>query len=48
MNVSVSLKAAVQPDGSVACDLACDGQEARVIFNGTEVFIQVPEPAERQ
>ena len=46
MNVSVSLKAVQQPDGSVICDLACDGQEARITFDGTNVITEIREPAD--
>jgi hypothetical protein len=45
MNVSVAVKAAVQPDGTVLCNVTCDGQRADLTFTGTEVLIAVPEPA---
>lgn len=44
--VNVNLNAAVQPDGSVACQLECDGQQAKVTFTGTDVLFDVPEPAQ--
>ena len=46
MNVNVAVKATVKADGSVACDVTCDGQEIRLVFTGTDVFIDVPEPAQ--
>jgi len=44
-NIKVSLAAVLNDDGSVSCDLACAGQEARVTFTGTEVVLDVKDPA---
>jgi hypothetical protein len=46
MDVKVSLNVARDADGNVTCDLACGGQQARLIFTGTEVFVEVPEPVQ--
>jgi hypothetical protein len=43
-NVSITVHATVT-DRGVSCQIACDGQEATVIFDGAEVFVEVPEPA---
>ncbi len=44
MNINVS--AEQQPDGSVKCVVECNGQTATLKFDGSEVFIEVPEPAQ--
>jgi hypothetical protein len=46
-NVSVNLKAVQQADGSVVCDLACNGQEARITFDGEDVITEIHEPAQQ-
>lgn len=43
--VNVNLNASIQPDGSVLCDLECDGQQAKITFTGTDVLFDIPEPA---
>lgn len=43
--VSVNLNASAQPDGSVVCELECDGQEVKITFTGTDILIDVAEPA---
>lgn len=40
-NVQVSLSAVRNADGTVSCTLECDGQQARLVFDGTDVFIDV-------
>lgn len=44
-NVKVNLNASLQDDGSVLCDVTCNGQEARLTFTGTDVLLDVKEPA---
>jgi hypothetical protein len=50
MNVKVNVHASQQPDGSVRCKVECDGQEATLLFTGTEVVVGVPDlpAADRQ
>jgi len=47
-NIKVSLAAVLNDDGSVSCDLVCAGQEARVTFTGTDVVLDVREPAAQE
>ena len=46
MGVNIDVRAERQADGSVRCRVKCDGQEAAVIFTGSEVFFEAPEPQE--
>jgi hypothetical protein len=46
MNVNVAVRASVNPDGSVACEVTCDGQQASLTFTGSSVLIAIPEPAQ--
>lgn len=44
--MNVNVKAEQQEDGSVRCIVECNGQVATLRFDGSEVFIEVPEPAQ--
>jgi len=46
MNINLAVKATINPDGSVACALDCDGQQATVTFTGTEVLLAIPDPVQ--
>lgn len=41
--MKISVDATRKDDGSVVCVLKCDGQQAQVIFDGTDVSFKVPE-----
>lgn len=41
--MNVVVKAKVEADGSVVCDIDCDGQKAVVAFAGGDVTLTVPE-----
>ena len=41
--MNVVVKAQVEADGSVVCDIDCDGQRAVVTFSGGEITMSVPE-----
>jgi len=41
--VNVVVKARVEPDGSVVCDIDCDGQKAVVTFADGDITLTVPE-----
>jgi len=41
--MKISVDATRKDDGSVVCVLRCDGQRARVTFDGTDVSFEVPE-----
>lgn len=45
-NTTVSVEAVVEKDGEVECTVKCNGQHARVVFTGTEVYIRVPQKAQ--
>jgi hypothetical protein len=44
--MNINVRAEKRPDGSVRCVVECDGQVATLKFDGAEVFIEVPEPAQ--
>ena len=41
--MNVVVKAKVEPDDSVVCDIDCDGQKAIVTFSGGDITLTVPE-----
>jgi hypothetical protein len=41
--VNVTVKAEVAADGSVVCDIDCDGQKAVVSFANGDITMTVPE-----
>ena len=43
MNVKVNVGASIEPDGSVRCEVKCNGQEATLWFTGTDVVVGIPE-----
>ena len=45
--IKVSLSAVQKLDGTVVCDLECDGQEIEITFTGTDVITDVKEPADQ-
>jgi|HubBroStandDraft_1064217.scaffolds.fasta_scaffold1814929_2 hypothetical protein len=44
--MNINVKAEQRPDGNVRCKVECDGQVATLIFTGSEVMVEVPEPAQ--
>jgi hypothetical protein len=45
--VNVHVKAKVEADGSVVCDIEADGQKAVVTFSGDGITMTVPEAAKQ-
>ena len=41
--MNVLVKAKVESDGSVVCDIDCDGQKAVVAFANGDITLTVPE-----
>jgi hypothetical protein len=44
--MNINVHAVRKEDGKVRCKVECDGQVATLVFTGTEVFVEVPEPAQ--
>lgn len=44
--IDIKVNATQAADGTVSCQVTCNGQTAGLRFTGTEVFIEVPEPAQ--
>lgn len=45
--MNVVVKAKVEADGSVTCDIDCDGQKAVVSFSDGDITLTVPEAGGR-
>jgi hypothetical protein len=42
--INIAVNAAVNDDGHVVADVACNGQKAKLTFTGSDIIFDVPEP----
>lgn len=43
--MKIDVRADMDANGNVVCDITCGGQQATVTFTGTEVLLEAPQPA---
>lgn len=39
--IAVNLLAELQDDGSVKCSLACNDQDVKIVFTGTDILVDI-------